>query len=347
MKKLGMVLGAAALAVVSGCKDPDYNGTVIKPDETAMPLPVDRSVSGNPDVLEPVTSADEVLPIEVVEINTKHCTCKPGTKHTSPCTCGAPDCMCIVVAKPLVTPVASAAETSTYIVQRGDTLSKISKKYNIKIDAIKKLNGLKGDNIRLGQKLKLPGKVDVGAQTVPEGAVAKPVKKVYAPYSGETKEYVVVSGDNLGTIAYSRGINIRQLKELNGLTCDKIIVGQKLKVPAVAVTTPAVKKAVPATPAKTDVKKDEAPAAAAPVVSEPKADESAEEVAEPAPVETPAAKPAADDVATTTYVVQEGDDMTSVSILYGVTAAVIRELNNLGDGEQLKPGQVIKLPAEQ
>ena len=46
------------------------------------------------------------------------------------------------------------------------------------------------------------------------------------------------------------------------------------------------------------------------------------------------------------YVVQEGDDMTSVSISWGVSAAAIRELNNLGEGDQLQPGQVIKLPVD-
>ena len=47
-----------------------------------------------------------------------------------------------------------------------------------------------------------------------------------------------------------------------------------------------------------------------------------------------------------TYLVQEGDDMTSVSIRWGVSAADIRELNNLGEGDKLVPGQVIKLPAD-
>ena len=38
--------------------------------------------------------------------------------------------------------------------------------------------------------------------------------------------------------------------------------------------------------------------------------------------------------------------MTSVSISWGVSAAAIRELNNLGEGDQLQPGQVIKLPVD-
>ena len=71
------------------------------------------------------------------------------------------------------------------------------------------------------------------------------------------------------------------------------------------------------------------------------------ETAAPAPAaETAAPALAAAPVATATYVVQEGDDMTGVSIRWGVSAAQIRELNNLSDTDQLVPGQIIKLPAE-
>jgi LysM repeat protein len=44
--------------------------------------------------------------------------------------------------------------------------------------------------------------------------------------------------------------------------------------------------------------------------------------------------------------VQEGDDMTGVAIRFGVTAATIRDLNNLPEDAQLTVGQVIKLPAD-
>jgi hypothetical protein len=38
--------------------------------------------------------------------------------------------------------------------------------------------------------------------------------------------------------------------------------------------------------------------------------------------------------------------MTGVSIRWGVSAAAIRELNNLGEKDQLTPGQILKLPAD-
>jgi LysM repeat protein len=240
--------------------------------------------------------------------------------------------------KPLPPP---EPEYTVYIVQRGDYLAKISKKYNVTINSIKRLNNLKDDNIRIGQKLKLPGKLEVGEQKVPEGAFAKDpkaaAKKPYAAYTGATKEYVVKSGDTLGAIAYGNGINIRQLKELNGLTSDSLKIGQKLKIPAEKVV--AAKK-VETKPVEKKV--------AEPEVKEP-AEVPVEPVAAPveptveAPVEPTVEEPSAP---TPTYTVQEGEDLTDISIRFGVTAAAVRELNNLGENDKLVAGQILKLPPE-
>lgn len=342
MNKFGVVLGIAAVATLAGCKDPDFK----------------RSSA---------TVQDEVKSVDTKTVEAEptpaKCTCPPGTKHATPCACGAPDCKCIVEAKPVVVADVSKPaepEYTIYVVQNGDYLAKISKKFNVTIASIKRLNpSIKKDIVRVGQKLKLPGKIDVGVQTAPATAVAatpakkSAAKKSYTPYTGATKEYVVVNGDTLGSIAYGNGINIRQLKELNGLSSDSLKIGQKLKVPAEKVVT--AKKSAPVKEEKVvaaaevkkpaevvEEQKTEEAAVAAPVVdaapavaTEVAADKAAESAA-PAKADAPAA----------TYVVQEGDDMTGVSIRWGVSAAEIRELNNLAEGDQLVPGQIIKLPAD-
>ena len=329
MNKLGIVLGIAAVAVIAGCKDPNYQR---KPSQTTAVKDIGTQVE--PD------AAPVGTPVVVDE---KHCTCAPGTKHTEPCQCGAPDCQCIVeqkiVEKKEVKPLPPPEpEYTVYIVQRGDYLAKISKKYNVTINSIKRLNNLKDDNIRIGQKLKLPGKIEIGEQKVPEGAFAKPQaqKKAYAPYTGATKEYVVKSGDTLGAIAYGNGINIRQLKELNSLTSDSLKIGQKLKIPAEKVGTP---KKVDTKPVEKKV--------VAPEVKAP-AEVPAETVAPVEPtVEAPAQTPVVEESAPVpTYTVQEGDDLTDVSIRFGVSAAAVRELNNLGENDKLVAGQILKLPAD-
>ena len=360
MNKFGVVLGIAAVATLAGCKDPDF--------------PRASGVASQNEAKIVDTTPAPVKTVAVEPAPAK-CTCPPGTKHATPCTCGAPDCKCIVEAKPvIVADVSKPAEPeyTIYIVQNGDYLAKISKKFNVTIASIKRLNpSIKKDTVYVGQKLKLPGKIDVGVQSAPVASAAAAsakkaaAKKGYAPYTGATKEYVVVNGDTLGSIAYGNGINIRQLKELNGLSSDSLKIGQKLKIPAEKVVS--AKKAAPVKeekvvaakevkkPAKAVEEKKAAAQVAAPTPA-PEAAPAAVEKPEAAPaaaVEKPEAapaaaveKPEAAAPATTTYVVQEGDDMTGVSIRWGVSAAEIRELNNLAEGDQLVPGQIIKLPAD-
>ena len=160
MNKLGIVLGIAAVAVIAGCADPNYQHKSSKGKVKDIGTSVEQQTEPAPGPAD--------TPVVVEE---KHCTCPPGTKHTEPCTCGAPDCQCIVekkvapAPKAVVTPLPPPEpEYTVYIVQRGDYLAKISKKYNVTISSIKRLNNLKDDNIRIGQKLKLPGKIDVGEQ---------------------------------------------------------------------------------------------------------------------------------------------------------------------------------------
>ena len=346
MNKLVTVLGVAAVATLAGCKDPNY-----KP----------MSDSSQDDVMVVGPAEPQSTPAPVLA--TPSCKCPPGTRHVAPCACGAADCQCNVEVKPVAVPTPPPPPVepayTTYIVQNGDYLAKISKKFNVTISSIKRINGLKSDVIRVGQKLKLPGKLDVGVQKAPVVSSKAPkAASASAEYKGATKEYVVKGGDTLGAIAYSNGINIRQLKKLNGLTSDVVKVGQKLKVPAAGKAAVAVKKpevakaAAPKAPAMKTSEPAKAvapaasvvpPAAPAPVAEKPAVEESAPVEAAPATEAAPAA-PA--DAATTTYVVQESDDMTGVTIRFGVTAAAIRELNNLSEDAQLTPGQIIKLPAD-
>lgn len=48
--------------------------------------------------------------------------------------------------------------TKTYTVVGGDTLSMIAEAFHTKVSVLKSLNNLKNDNLRIGQKLVVPGK---------------------------------------------------------------------------------------------------------------------------------------------------------------------------------------------
>lgn len=342
MNKVGLVLGVAAIATLAGCKDPNYRSKRVKvQDEPKVAAPVQEQeaevvviVTNDVAAVKEVKVVEEVKPIE---------TKRPEVKPIQPPVSATPA-------------TAAAAETTTYIVQRGDYLAKISKKFNVTLNGLRKANPqLKNDVIKVGQKIQIPGKHDVGEQTVPAGAIAAPAPKpAYKPYAGATKEYVVQGGDTLGKIAYSNYINIRQLKELNGLSDNNIRIGQKLKIPAEKVAAPAVTKAAADAPTKVETKVVEV---AAPLVNEAKkcscapgtvhtepcacgADDCQCVVKEP---EAPAAAAAEEGV---THIVLEGEDITGLSIRFSVSPAEIRQLNNLGENDELKAGQVLKLPAD-
>ena len=60
---------------------------------------------------------------------------------------------------PAQVPVSSyTGKTELYAVQSGDTLSLISEAFGTKVSVIKDLNNLKNDNIRVGQRLRVPAK---------------------------------------------------------------------------------------------------------------------------------------------------------------------------------------------
>lgn len=99
-------------------------------------------------------------------------------------------------------------ETEIYTVKSGDTLYQISKKYNLTVDELKKLNNLTSNTLSIGQKLY--------------------VKKI--PSEKET-EYTVVKGDSLYKIATKFNTTVNALKEKNNLTSNTLSIGQKLLIP--------------------------------------------------------------------------------------------------------------------
>ena len=52
----------------------------------------------------------------------------------------------------------TTAGTTTHTVRSGDSLYKLSKRYGVTVADIRKANNLKGDDIKIGQKIKIPRK---------------------------------------------------------------------------------------------------------------------------------------------------------------------------------------------
>lgn len=108
----------------------------------------------------------------------------------------------------------------TYTVKNGDNLWEISKKFNVSIDDIKKVNNLKNKKIKVGMKLEIP-----------ENTSKKLNNKNQAKNQAMTTKYhTVKKGDNLFRIANKYKISVDELKRLNNMNNNNLTIGQKLIV---------------------------------------------------------------------------------------------------------------------
>jgi len=92
-----------------------------------------------------------------------------------------------------------------YVVQKGDTLFDIARRYNISVDALMKNNNLGTDFLSIGQMLKVP--------RVRENT------------------YIVKKGDSLYSIAKKFNTTVDKIKDINNLISSKLIINQKIIIP--------------------------------------------------------------------------------------------------------------------
>ena len=156
-----------------------------------------------------------------------------------------------------------------YIVQNGDTLYGIARKFNTSVQKIKELNNLKSDVITIGQSLKVVNDNDKEpleciVYTVKKGDTLYGISKKYNTTVEELKRYnnlqsnllsvgdrivipcnvennyndrdnnyvnyIVVKGDSLYSIAKKFGTTVDSIKELNDLKNNNLNIGDKLIV---------------------------------------------------------------------------------------------------------------------
>lgn len=115
-------------------------------------------------------------------------------------------------------PYGESTSSTTYTVERGDTLWSIAKKFNTNVNEIKRLNNLKSNILYVGQSLKVPE---------------------YYKAEDTNISYVVKKGDNLYSIARQYGINVSDLKKYNNLASDVLSIGQIIEIPSsTSIVTP-------------------------------------------------------------------------------------------------------------
>lgn len=129
---------------------------------------------------------------------------------------------------------------STHKVAKGETLFGIAKKYGLSVDELKALNGLKDNNLKIGQTL-----------IVQKNPASSPKPTANNPISGST--HTVQAGETLFSIARKYGITVALLKTLNALKNNVLKLGQILKINRTSPNTNATSYTPPSSsPAPTD-----------------------------------------------------------------------------------------------
>lgn len=168
-----------------------------------------------------------------------------------------------------VSALAAYAENIIYYTKSGDTLFKLSTRFNVPVNTIKQANNLRSDILNLNQRLYVPGApgfwnytvrpgdtfyligqrfgVSVGDMQVANNywsalypgqiIVIPPAARTPAPVPPPASApggqvYTVRSGDTLYLISQRFGVTIGNLRSANNLWTDNLMIGQQLVIPA-------------------------------------------------------------------------------------------------------------------
>ncbi|MEY2670014.1 MAG: hypothetical protein RLZZ577_330 [Bacteroidota bacterium] len=112
----------------------------------------------------------------------------------------------------------ASSTASFYVVQKGDNLSNIAKKFNVTVADIQDWNKLTTKNLPLGMALQ----VVKNPTNKEEVAIVTPERKDI--------QYMVQKGDNLSNIAKKFGATLEDLKQWNNLTSNAIALGSSIIV---------------------------------------------------------------------------------------------------------------------
>jgi membrane-bound lytic murein transglycosylase D len=142
-------------------------------------------------------------------------------------------------------------ERIVYKVKSGDYLGRIASKYRCSVAQIKKWNGLKSNNLRIGQKLVIyrggssassssastakSATTTASASTASKSTSSTSTAAAAAPKaatSGEYTTYTIKSGDSFYSIAKNYpGVSAQDIMNFNGLSSSKIKPGMKIRIP--------------------------------------------------------------------------------------------------------------------
>ena len=198
-----------------------------------------------------------------------------------------------------------------HTVKAKENLNMLAEKYGTTINEIKRLNNLSGNNLSIGQVLKIQTKNSVeSSSSIPVETVKAvtpvPVQSNETAPGDDRKliEHTVAPKEFLGKIAEKYGTTVDEVKRANNLSNNNLRIGQILIIPATKNTE----------------------------------DSKVINISNAAPVEQVTSVNAAG-----THTVLRNETIFTIAKQYGVTAYQLRKLNDLPDNA-ISIGQVLKVP---
>jgi len=218
----------------------------------------------------------------------------------------------------------------TYVVQLGDNLGSISRRFGVSQESLRVWN-----NIELGYNVK---KGDTIFVSKPDLKPTSFVQQRVALKKGE--KYVVKAGDTYAMIAKKYKVPVFLLLQANSGFTKRLTIGDSLAIPAYVrpprKMSAAVDDGVPV----------EAPKAVETSDSKKNNKASTKKTAEKSSEST--SKSSKKPVSTTIiYTVEAGDNLFAISKKFSTTVAAIREMNDMGNSSNIKVGQKLKIPGSQ
>ena len=119
------------------------------------------------------------------------------------------------------------AESKTiYRVRSGDFLGKIARKYGVRVSQIKQWNGLRSNNISIGQRLTIyPSKPYTPTSSTNKSGSSVKLNPSNVNY------YTVKEGDSLWSISQKfSGVSVQNIKDWNDISGNHLKPGMKLKI---------------------------------------------------------------------------------------------------------------------
>lgn len=135
----------------------------------------------------------------------------------------------LLVAFTLALPLSLEAqsERQTHIVRQGETLFSISRQYSITVSQLREWNDLRGNQIRVGQRLVVSPSGQAPAPQTPTPAPQQPPS---TPDDATSIRHQVRAGETLFSLSRRYGVTVNDIRSWNNLNSNLLEVGQILTI---------------------------------------------------------------------------------------------------------------------